>query len=213
MFRDLRPYICTHDDCSNPEKMYATRHDWIYHEMQIHRRQWKCQRCYVGFYNKASMANHLKEIHSESVAAQLPIFLEISERPIEDDRRTKCTLCPDQLSLGRLLEHLAQHMEEIALFVLPSLSDDDKDAESNAARFSQDYGGHGQSSGEESLKTLDSSLSFPETDWAERERELQAEREHEFEAEREREFEAERERRRGCFQWKCVSLQKANHTW
>jgi hypothetical protein len=164
VFRDLRPYTCTYGDCSNPDKMYATRHDWIYHEMQMHRRQWKCQKCDVGFHSKASMADHLREIHSESVATQLSIFLEMSERPIDDDRRMKCVLCPSQLSLSRLLEHLAQHMEEIALFVLPSLSDDDEDAKSNAARLSRDHDQNGQ---EDSPA---SSLGFSEIDWVERNR-------------------------------------------
>ncbi|KAJ4111334.1 hypothetical protein NW768_011909 [Fusarium equiseti] len=165
VFRDLRPYTCTYDECSNPDKMYATRHDWIYHEMQMHRRQWKCQKCDVIFRNKDSMADHLSKSHSESVATQLPILLEMSERPLDDDHRMKCALCPSQISLNRLLEHLAQHMEEIALFVLPSFSDENEDADSNAARLSRDQD---KSNPEESLKTPASSLGFSEIDWTER---------------------------------------------
>ncbi|RBR25764.1 uncharacterized protein FIESC28_01446 [Fusarium coffeatum] len=165
VFRDLRPYTCTYDECSNPEKMYATRHDWIYHEMQMHRRQWKCQKCDVGFHAKRLMADHLMKSHAESVTAQLTICLEMSERPLDDDHRMECVLCPSQLSLSRLLEHLAQHMEDIALFVLPSLSEEDEDANSNAARLSRDQ--H-KNNPEESSKAPTSSLGFSEIDWTER---------------------------------------------
>ncbi|KAJ4006471.1 hypothetical protein NW766_010562 [Fusarium irregulare] len=145
--------------------MYATRHDWIYHEMQMHRRQWKCQKCDVAFHDKGLMANHLRKSHSESVATQLPVLLEMSERPLDDDYRIKCVLCPSQVSLNRLLEHLAQHMEEIALFVLPSLSDEDEDTNSNAALLSRD---RDHNNIEEEPKTPDSSLGFSEIDWTER---------------------------------------------
>lgn len=165
MFRDLRPYTCTYSECSNPDKMYATRHDWIYHEMQMHRRQWKCQKCDISFHNKSSMADHLGEMHSESVTTQLPILLEMSERPLDDDNRMNCILCLSQISLSRLLEHLAQHMEEIALFVLPSLSDEDEDANSNAARLSRDQD---QNNPEEGPATPASSLGFSDIDWTER---------------------------------------------
>ncbi|KAK8003110.1 hypothetical protein PG989_002829 [Apiospora arundinis] len=37
VFRDLRPYTCTFSGCTNPERLYATRRDWVYHEMQMHR--------------------------------------------------------------------------------------------------------------------------------------------------------------------------------
>ncbi|KAH7174588.1 uncharacterized protein B0J16DRAFT_348844 [Fusarium flagelliforme] len=167
VFRDLRPYTCTYDDCPNPDKMYATRHDWIYHEMQMHRRQWKCQKCHVGFHNKISMADHLKKSHTESATSQLAIFLEMSERPLDDDYRMECVLCTSQLALSRLLDHLAQHMEEIALFVLPSLSDEDEDANSNAARLSRDQDWN---TPEANTKTPDSSLGFSDIDWAERPR-------------------------------------------
>ncbi|KAL3477454.1 hypothetical protein BJX99DRAFT_226268 [Aspergillus californicus] len=39
VFRDLRPYVCTFTECQNAEKLYATRHEWLYHEMQMHRRK------------------------------------------------------------------------------------------------------------------------------------------------------------------------------
>ncbi|KAF5680066.1 tetratricopeptide-like helical [Fusarium heterosporum] len=132
VFRDLRPYTCTYDDCPNPDKMYATRHDWIYHEMQMHRRQWKCQQCDISYGKRDLMADHLGSSHSSCATGQLSVLLDIT-----------------------------QHMEEIALFVLPSSTDSD-DTVSVAARVSS-RGNNGKES-----KTPASSLDFSKIDYTER---------------------------------------------
>ncbi|KAM0346235.1 hypothetical protein ACHAPU_005661 [Fusarium lateritium] len=161
VFRDLRPYTCTYDDCPNPDKMYATRHDWIYHEMQMHRREWKCQQCDMSLDTKELMAEHLRSSHSSSANGQLPVLLDMSERPLDDAHMVKCMLCPKESYLNRLLEHLAQHMEEIALFVLPSSTESD-DTASDAARVNS------LGKEEKELKTPASSLGFSEIDYTER---------------------------------------------
>lgn len=38
MFRDLRPYICTFEDCKDPDQQYDTLSDWIEHEISRHAR-------------------------------------------------------------------------------------------------------------------------------------------------------------------------------
>lgn len=159
MFRDLRPYTCTYDGCSNPDKMYAKRHDWIYHEMQMHRWQWECRPCDMRYSAKVLMADHLKSNHSGISTDQSTILLELSERPLDDGQYMKCTLCPSQMTLSRFFEHLAEHMEEIALFLLPSFIDEDDDAASNAARLSR-----GQRDSDKHLRTPASSLHLSEID-------------------------------------------------
>ncbi|KAF4454296.1 C2H2 type zinc finger domain protein [Fusarium austroafricanum] len=163
VFRDLRPYVCTYIDCPNPDKMYATRHDWIYHEMQMHRREWKCQCCDVIFGTRNLMVDHLRSVHSDSLTTQLSLLLDLSERPMDDNATMKCILCSGDLYLNRLLKHLAQHMEEIALFVLPASSDDNDDVNSNAARKSR-----AEDINEGGLNTPLSSLNFSEIDYTER---------------------------------------------
>ncbi|KAI1343966.1 hypothetical protein F5Y15DRAFT_368606 [Xylariaceae sp. FL0016] len=128
VFRDLRPYTCTFHDCSNPEKLYATRHDWMYHEMQMHRRVWTCAECNATFMTKKSMAKHLKASHpGDWTPSQLPILIDMRECPADESNIISCPLCPSQISLGRLLAHLAGHMEDIALFALPSTINESDD--------------------------------------------------------------------------------------
>ncbi|KAI1178527.1 hypothetical protein F4777DRAFT_100632 [Nemania sp. FL0916] len=120
VFRDLRPYSCTSMDCKNPNKLYTTRHEWKYHEMQIHRRNWVCYKCDCTFEEKAALVQHLRDNHPGNwTDRQLSVILEMSERPMDDSVILPCSLCKSQLSLAKLLDHLAAHMEEIALFVIP----------------------------------------------------------------------------------------------
>lgn len=120
----------------DPNKLYATRHDWIYHEMQVHRRQWNCQACdNVAFIDKAEMATHLRQIHSSSITEnQIPVLLDMSERPMDQATRASCPFCSENMSLKRLLVHMAEHMENLALFSLPLSIEETKAAGSISAR-------------------------------------------------------------------------------
>ncbi len=138
MFRDLRPYICTFPDCLDPERLFLTRHDWIYHEMQIHRRQWICQPCSRQYLSKSEMTEHLRRVHNPSIKdRELTSLLEMSERPIDEAHVDNCPFCHGSMSTKRLLDHMAGHMEELALFSLPQ---NHEDAMSHAVRAPQPEG-------------------------------------------------------------------------
>ncbi|KAI3342035.1 hypothetical protein F4824DRAFT_271959 [Ustulina deusta] len=138
VFRDLRPYICTFPDCLDPERLFLTRHDWIYHEMQIHRRQWICQPCSRQYLSKSEMTEHLRRVHNPSIKdRELTSLLEMSERPIDEAHVDNCPFCHGSMSTKRLLDHMAGHMEELALFSLPQ---NHEDAMSHAVRAPQPEG-------------------------------------------------------------------------
>lgn len=42
VFRDLQAYMCTFDNCENPDVLFETRQDWVRHEFENHRREWHC---------------------------------------------------------------------------------------------------------------------------------------------------------------------------
>ena len=66
------------------------------------------------------MATHFRSHHQGSVSeSQLPIVLDICDRPMDDTEQSLCLLCDKKMQLLDLQEHLALHMEDIALFVLP----------------------------------------------------------------------------------------------
>ncbi|KAK4458664.1 hypothetical protein QBC42DRAFT_20434 [Cladorrhinum samala] len=138
VFRDLRPYVCTFAQCSNPDKLYATRREWIYHEMQMHRRQWNCRPCHRSYAKKEMMESHIRLLHGQlGDKPQLAAVLEASERPIEPEYQQACPLCGSELALSALMAHVAGHMEELALFVLPA-GDEDVPASPSEALSSLD---------------------------------------------------------------------------
>lgn len=71
------------------------------------------------------MAGHLLNDHSADITEeQLPLLLTLSERPVDEDAIFGCPLCPDELYLNRLDAHIAEHLEEISLFALPTGEDE-----------------------------------------------------------------------------------------
>lgn len=138
VFRDLRPYVCTYEDCPNAEKLYVTRHDWTYHGRQLHQRSWICgNKCNCKFSSPHLFKEHMLECHLGTFAEpQLPILIDMCERPADPDERASCPLCGEQATLRTIQAHVASHLEDIALFVLPVETDDhDTDANSHQAKL------------------------------------------------------------------------------
>lgn len=117
VYKHLRPYICTSNECKTPFKTYATRDEWFEHEAQIHRRQWFCQACLLTFRDELAFVEHQRAHHADSFAEwQLPALSDLFSRPADRDVSDTCPLCskPGQL----IRSHLAYHMRELALHVL-----------------------------------------------------------------------------------------------
>ena len=136
VFRDLRPYVCTFKDCQNAGKLYISRHDWIYHELQIHRREYVCKECHKIYSNKKEMSTHLREHYGESISlARLGVVLDLCDRQVDvsDNEKDLCLICAEELSLSALQGHLAAHMEDIALFVLPNTDEEEETGGSKAS--------------------------------------------------------------------------------
>lgn len=137
VFRDLRPYTCTFAKCTNPDKLYATRREWIYHEMQMHRRQWSCRSCHDHFTTKQLMSSHLQTAHAHMWnQEQLSTLLEVSEGPADEAVARPCTFCGDEHSGKHLMAHIAGHLEELSLFVLPRQGTQDPPAEESSGILS-----------------------------------------------------------------------------
>lgn len=129
VFRDLRPYVCTFVGCPNGEKLYATQYDWLYHEAQLHQKRWVCPGgCNEKFESPPLLQRHLIDHHSHFFTdSQLPILLDMSERPADPDDMGDCPLCGAELTIRALKNHVASHLEDLALFVLPCDADNQDD--------------------------------------------------------------------------------------
>ena len=90
VFGDLQPYVCTEMECTSPNKLYTTRHEWLQHLMAVH--------------------------HQEGPSGS---------SSTESAKDATCALCsavlPDRKQLTR---HLARHLQELSLFLLPSAAED-----------------------------------------------------------------------------------------
>lgn len=68
--------------------------------------------------------------------SQLSLILELSNRQVDglDGKKDLCLICGEELTLSGLQGHLAAHMEEIALFVLPNINKEEEIGGSKASR-------------------------------------------------------------------------------
>ncbi|KAI0188962.1 Metallo-dependent phosphatase-like protein [Xylaria flabelliformis] len=84
----------------------------------------------------------------------------MSERPMDESIILPCPLCKSELSLAKLLDHLAAHMEEISLFVLPNnLGLEDTDSDDAMGTDAQKSSDGGEPSSLSSLGFSDIALS------------------------------------------------------
>ncbi|KAK8054935.1 hypothetical protein PG993_000162 [Apiospora rasikravindrae] len=137
VFRDLRPYVCTARSCTDPEKQFAARYDWIYHERQLHHRQWDCSECSEVFESRDAFLSHTYRSHGgDWTERQIAILASMRERAKDDTAWSDCPLCLSAMQHLKLFEHVAGHLEEIALFSLPrdAVSTEEDEGISNEAR-------------------------------------------------------------------------------
>ena len=104
VFGDLQPYVCTEMECTSPNKLYTTRHEWLQHLMAVH--------------------------HQEGPSGS---------SSTESAKDATCALCsavlPDRKQLTR---HLARHLQELSLFLLPSAAEDSDEKSYHAESMSDE---------------------------------------------------------------------------
>ena len=132
---DLEPYICTFGGCIRPGKTYGIKRDWIQHEVDVHqtRKTWSCRPCKTEFMSRKAFDDHMRESHiGLNAEYQLDTFAKVCERSLgKVEYRTQCPLCLEFCHSDRKLrKHLADHLEQIALFAaLPARQQLDSDDE------------------------------------------------------------------------------------
>ncbi|KAI5777176.1 hypothetical protein EDC01DRAFT_624436 [Geopyxis carbonaria] len=131
VFLDLQPYVCTFPTCGDAVKLYGSSREWYEHEVSKHRRQWFCK-THGGFTNKEEFTTHLNNHHPDQALA-LELTLERCERPRVTNTPDKCPLCGKEYSGKKLRSHLAKHMQQIALFVLPKTDAENDEETSKSA--------------------------------------------------------------------------------
>ncbi|KAF8544190.1 hypothetical protein BDD12DRAFT_648095, partial [Trichophaea hybrida] len=139
VYQDIRPYVCTFEDCTISDHLFKTRHQWFNHEMDEHRREWFCNAsgCQKVFEFRDQFENHVTRCHSEMFAQnRINGVIDQCERPINSEQ--SCPLCSLGVSISRLRSHLGHHLQQVALFVLRGSSDGDIDINENGEEDEED---------------------------------------------------------------------------
>ena len=99
MFRDLRPYICTYEYCTEADQQYDSITDWIAHE----------------YYNHNDAMHYPGRIYSDDFLASQQEG--ISRPPgLSDVCREQCPICDEERPS---VSHIGHHLRRIAAFALP----------------------------------------------------------------------------------------------
>lgn len=159
VLRDLRPYVCTYQDCSEATRLFDTRQDWVAHEDSCHRRIWRClEHPEATFLTIGAYKHHIEAFHvSNRTELQSTELLRVGESTSEVADRP-CPICLiDITDASGLQHHIAAHLIRIALFALPRSTDADGDAESGTSWSGRAAGHHSDSSQDTSNKSSTSS--------------------------------------------------------
>lgn len=153
MYKDLRAYVCTFQDCD--DRLFEDRHTWFQHELDAHRRQWTCQYCLSSAFDSSEhLTRHLLGEHPQGLPdGDVPLaILVASSHPATEIEASGCPLCDewfeglqeeakrthlpegDQLfvSLKDFQRHLGQHQEQLALHAIPPSAEYGGDSDSDS---------------------------------------------------------------------------------
>jgi hypothetical protein len=156
VFQDLKPYICTYEECDL--KMFPDKSTWYTHEMQTHRVQWQCCFCsHEPYLSRAAFETHTQNRHQSKYSAEQSTTLpEICQQPLDRIVASACPFCDtweERLALAnphvqdgetlvvtpqQFRNHVGNHMEQLALFAITKEYKDDEIGESVVAARSHD---------------------------------------------------------------------------
>ena len=156
VFQDLKPYICTYEECDL--KMFPDKSTWYTHEMQMHRVQWQCCFCsHEPYLSRTAFETHTQNRHQSKYSAeQSTALLEICQQPLDRIVASACPFCDtweERLALAnphvqdgetlvvtpqQFRNHVGNHMEQLALFAITKEYKDDEIGESIVAARSHD---------------------------------------------------------------------------
>ncbi|KAH6853338.1 hypothetical protein B0I37DRAFT_4078 [Chaetomium sp. MPI-CAGE-AT-0009] len=121
VLHDLQPYICTYQDCPEPSQLYRSRRQWVDHESSRHRRVYRCYEHPELLYKSPDRLKvHLQREHTKRLTdEQMDSLVELSGVSVSDER-PHCPICFESAPFAKGLEnHLAHHLERLAMFALP----------------------------------------------------------------------------------------------
>lgn len=151
LIHDLRPYICTYEDCRSVNQLYGNKADWVQHEAS-HATTWRCPvHPKEVFDNLVAFRLHATDGHVQNALIKGSIHEIVVAESVYKTRRS-CPVCTvSDLSAAQLDNHVAAHLERLAIFSLPKhagmVEADDDGQDSNEAKAEEDLRGLDMESG------------------------------------------------------------------
>ena len=130
ILRDLRPYVCTYPECREEDQLYDRWKDWANHEQWAHSRTWRCPDHPRAYFETADdFRSHWRTSHhdQETPSDEAARFSET----VSTANSRLCPICKCMSENAESMQqHIATHLQRIALFTLPNYSDGDEDDDS-----------------------------------------------------------------------------------
>ncbi|KLO83340.1 Uncharacterized protein LW93_15010 [Fusarium fujikuroi] len=127
VFGDLRPYTCLFSRCAESNTDFDRRHRWQLHVSQYHWRTWSCPfNCGSTFQSGVELRDHIRHKHLPNASDEhLSTVVARGEVSVSSDVTQECPLCRRAISgLKSYIKHVGRHLEQLALFALPSIGDE-----------------------------------------------------------------------------------------
>lgn len=144
VFEDLRPYICIWNDCVSSEQAFQDQRDWIRHMNMQHWRVWDCPfGCPTALNDCRALEVHLRSAHEGELSIERANHVSIlSSRTDQDKAQGQCPMCQkvEIKTVGEYGSHIGQHLEQLALFLLPAMSDFDRNNHGSAKVETEERG-------------------------------------------------------------------------
>ncbi|KAL8749917.1 MAG: hypothetical protein Q9184_006617, partial [Pyrenodesmia sp. 2 TL-2023] len=138
---DLRPYVCTYEDCQDADQQYDSFKQWLAHETNNHRFARECGE-HPGkiFESINSWREHLASHNLDSSSLD-NLALAEADFGLNDEKRI-CAICTEE---NVTHEHVGIHLQQLALFALPrstGLEDELNSDDDTSAATADDSEGH-----------------------------------------------------------------------
>lgn len=132
VYGDIRPYICLQDTCHLIDNSFSRRKDWVTHMVHEHWRAWICPfGCARCLPTSSHLSNHMSQDHGSAI----PISeLKLQTKANMELAQGSCPLCLEyQITSSRQYgSHVGNHLEQLALFVLPGADQADEESDKEA---------------------------------------------------------------------------------
>ncbi|KAI1313324.1 hypothetical protein F5Y03DRAFT_161128 [Xylaria venustula] len=128
VYGDLRPYVCLVKDCKTPNQEYTRQHEWMQHMVDNHWKIYRCPfTCDVTFASSPDCKNHIIRNHADMAPLdQVDDLVGLGAQRVDYLSGLSCPLCPETLgSIKQYQRHVGRHQEQLAIFALPNLSNED----------------------------------------------------------------------------------------